>query len=174
MNPGLGTPRCPRCLSLLDHDSEKGEWTITHVLHDAKSKVAAVGGDEVLALSTDVIILDVGRMTCGGCVASVNEGYTILAKEVMRANQLTSYGFKSNLHVAGQGATKGDISPSECKIFLFTAEREKRFARFPVAAWPTRAQRKARKAMAIKSLKSDGLQGHRTWVDRGGAERESK
>nr|XP_028956051.1 uncharacterized protein LOC114824029 isoform X4 [Malus domestica] len=35
MNPGLGTPRCPRCLSLLAHDSDKGEWTITPVLHDA-------------------------------------------------------------------------------------------------------------------------------------------
>ncbi|ESR43163.1 hypothetical protein CICLE_v10012980mg [Citrus x clementina] len=35
MNPGLGCPRCPRCLSLLDPNSEKGEWTITSVLHDA-------------------------------------------------------------------------------------------------------------------------------------------
>ncbi|KAM1121080.1 hypothetical protein TB2_002692 [Malus domestica] len=38
---------------------------------DAKSKVAAAGGDEVSALSTDVIVLDVGGMTCGGCAASV-------------------------------------------------------------------------------------------------------
>ncbi|KAL4394879.1 hypothetical protein HN51_022770 [Arachis hypogaea] len=35
LNPGLGTPRCPRCLSLLDPNVEKGEWTITPVLHDA-------------------------------------------------------------------------------------------------------------------------------------------
>ncbi|KAJ0463868.1 hypothetical protein HanHA300_Chr14g0520561 [Helianthus annuus] len=35
IKPGLGTPRCPRCLSLLDSDSDKGEWTITPVLHDA-------------------------------------------------------------------------------------------------------------------------------------------
>ncbi|KAH9737644.1 transmembrane protein [Citrus sinensis] len=35
MKPGLGCPRCPRCLSLLDPNSEKGEWTITSVLHDA-------------------------------------------------------------------------------------------------------------------------------------------
>ncbi|KAK9923339.1 hypothetical protein M0R45_031763 [Rubus argutus] len=35
MNPGLSSTRCPRCLSLLDHDSDKGEWTITPVLHDA-------------------------------------------------------------------------------------------------------------------------------------------
>ncbi|XP_056688359.1 uncharacterized protein [Spinacia oleracea] len=35
INPGLGTPRCPRCLSLLDSDSKNGEWTITSVLHDA-------------------------------------------------------------------------------------------------------------------------------------------
>ncbi|KAM2040629.1 hypothetical protein ACFX16_034537 [Malus domestica] len=38
---------------------------------DAKSKVVAAGGDEVSVLSTDVIILDVGGMTCGGCAASV-------------------------------------------------------------------------------------------------------
>ncbi|KAJ8448544.1 hypothetical protein Cgig2_012188 [Carnegiea gigantea] len=42
INPGLGTPRCPRCLSLLDSNSEKGEWTITSVLHDA-TVVAGTG-----------------------------------------------------------------------------------------------------------------------------------
>uniref|UniRef100_A0A5B6YNY5 Gb protein n=1 Tax=Davidia involucrata TaxID=16924 RepID=A0A5B6YNY5_DAVIN len=36
MNPGLGSPRCPRCLSLINPNSlENGEWTITSVLHDA-------------------------------------------------------------------------------------------------------------------------------------------
>ncbi|XP_028956049.1 uncharacterized protein LOC126614192 isoform X2 [Malus sylvestris] len=45
MNPGLGTPRCPRCLSLLAHDSDKGEWTITPVLHDATAVAGSgIGG----------------------------------------------------------------------------------------------------------------------------------
>ncbi|XP_047338753.1 uncharacterized protein LOC124942319 [Impatiens glandulifera] len=35
MNPGLGSPRCPRCLSLINSNPEKNEWTITPVLHDA-------------------------------------------------------------------------------------------------------------------------------------------
>ncbi|XP_056683664.1 uncharacterized protein [Spinacia oleracea] len=39
INPGLGTPRCPRCLFLLDSDSKNGEWTITSVLHDATAVV---------------------------------------------------------------------------------------------------------------------------------------
>ncbi|XP_041011781.1 copper-transporting ATPase PAA1, chloroplastic-like isoform X2 [Juglans microcarpa x Juglans regia] len=38
---------------------------------DAKSNLVSGGAEEVLALSTDVIILDVGGMTCGGCAASV-------------------------------------------------------------------------------------------------------
>ncbi|XP_040363785.1 copper-transporting ATPase PAA1, chloroplastic isoform X3 [Rosa chinensis] len=38
---------------------------------DSKSKVVASGGDDVSAVSTDVILLDVGGMTCGGCAASV-------------------------------------------------------------------------------------------------------
>ncbi|XP_010554895.1 PREDICTED: uncharacterized protein LOC104824485 isoform X2 [Tarenaya hassleriana] len=42
MNPGLGSARCPRCLSLVNPNSEKGEWTITSVLHDA-SAVAGSG-----------------------------------------------------------------------------------------------------------------------------------
>ncbi|XP_050382474.1 uncharacterized protein LOC126799334 [Argentina anserina] len=45
IKPGLGTPRCPRCLSLLDHESGKGEWTITPVLHDATAVVGSgIGG----------------------------------------------------------------------------------------------------------------------------------
>ncbi|CAL5328767.1 unnamed protein product [Camellia sinensis] len=35
MNPGLGSPRCPRCLSLLNPNVDNGEWAITSVLHDA-------------------------------------------------------------------------------------------------------------------------------------------
>ncbi|KAL6213800.1 hypothetical protein ACLB2K_013240 [Fragaria x ananassa] len=38
---------------------------------DAKSNVVASGCDEASAVSTDVIMLDVGGMTCGGCAASV-------------------------------------------------------------------------------------------------------
>ncbi|XP_059668549.1 uncharacterized protein LOC132313673 isoform X2 [Cornus florida] len=45
MNPGLGSPRCPRCLSLLSPNSENGEWTITSVLHDATAVAGSgVGG----------------------------------------------------------------------------------------------------------------------------------
>ncbi|XP_057508115.1 uncharacterized protein LOC130791040 [Actinidia eriantha] len=42
MNPGLGSPRCPRCLSLLNPNAENGEWAITSVLHDATA-VAGCG-----------------------------------------------------------------------------------------------------------------------------------
>ncbi|KNA21443.1 hypothetical protein SOVF_043180 isoform B [Spinacia oleracea] len=48
INPGLGTPRCPRCLSLLDSDSKNGEWTITSVLHDATA-VAGTGMGAMLS-----------------------------------------------------------------------------------------------------------------------------
>ncbi|XP_044490121.1 copper-transporting ATPase PAA1, chloroplastic [Mangifera indica] len=38
---------------------------------DSKSKLGGGRGEEVSAVSSDVIILDVGGMTCGGCAASV-------------------------------------------------------------------------------------------------------
>lgn len=38
---------------------------------EAKPNSVAGGADDVSALSSDVIILDVGGMTCGGCAASV-------------------------------------------------------------------------------------------------------
>ncbi|XP_057987871.1 copper-transporting ATPase PAA1, chloroplastic isoform X3 [Hevea brasiliensis] len=38
---------------------------------DAKSNLSAGGAEDVSALPSDVIILDVGGMTCGGCAASV-------------------------------------------------------------------------------------------------------
>ncbi|GLT38638.1 hypothetical protein SLA2020_128710 [Shorea laevis] len=45
ISPGLGSPRCPRCLSLLDPDSEKAEWSITSVLHDATAVAGSgIGG----------------------------------------------------------------------------------------------------------------------------------
>uniref|UniRef100_A0A0E0PUV4 Uncharacterized protein n=1 Tax=Oryza rufipogon TaxID=4529 RepID=A0A0E0PUV4_ORYRU len=40
MNPGLGSARCPRCLSLLTPNSSgEGDWAITSVLHDATAVV---------------------------------------------------------------------------------------------------------------------------------------
>ncbi|CAK9169943.1 unnamed protein product [Ilex paraguariensis] len=45
INPGLGSARCPRCLSLLNPNSENGEWTITSVLHDATAVAGSgIGG----------------------------------------------------------------------------------------------------------------------------------
>ncbi|XP_058204828.1 uncharacterized protein LOC131318841 [Rhododendron vialii] len=45
MNPGLGSPRCPRCLSLLNPNAENGDWAITSVLHDATSVAGSgIGG----------------------------------------------------------------------------------------------------------------------------------
>ncbi|WVY97214.1 hypothetical protein V8G54_029365 [Vigna mungo] len=49
LNPGLGSPRCPRCLSLLNPNPEKGEWTITPVLHDATA-VAGLGIGAMLSV----------------------------------------------------------------------------------------------------------------------------
>ncbi|OAP07819.1 hypothetical protein AXX17_AT2G39250 [Arabidopsis thaliana] len=56
MNPGLGSARCPRCLSLLNPNSEKGEWTITPVLHDA----AAVAGSGIGGLLSAVHAFNTG------------------------------------------------------------------------------------------------------------------
>ncbi|KMZ66226.1 hypothetical protein ZOSMA_2G02360 [Zostera marina] len=41
LNPGLGSPRCPRCFSFVN-PTPSGEWAITPVLHDA-TKVAGAG-----------------------------------------------------------------------------------------------------------------------------------
>ncbi|KAG2285135.1 hypothetical protein Bca52824_044739 [Brassica carinata] len=56
MNPGLGSARCPRCLSLLTPNPEKGEWTITSVLHDA----AAVPGSGIGGLLSAVHAFNTG------------------------------------------------------------------------------------------------------------------
>ncbi|XP_077230815.1 uncharacterized protein LOC143863915 isoform X2 [Tasmannia lanceolata] len=48
INPGLGSPRCPRCLSLINPNSADGEWTITSVLHDAAA-VAGSGAGAMLS-----------------------------------------------------------------------------------------------------------------------------
>ncbi|XP_042409441.1 uncharacterized protein LOC121998541 isoform X3 [Zingiber officinale] len=48
MSPGLGSARCPRCLSLINPNPEKGGWAITSVLHDAAS-VAGSGAGGLLS-----------------------------------------------------------------------------------------------------------------------------
>ncbi|KAJ1432861.1 hypothetical protein SESBI_06401 [Sesbania bispinosa] len=56
LNPGLGSARCPRCLSLLNPNSERGEWTITSVLHDA----TAVAGSGIGGMLSTVHGLNTG------------------------------------------------------------------------------------------------------------------
>lgn len=109
---------------------------------DSKLAAAAEGGEGVSALPSDVIILDVGGMSCGGCVASVkrilesqpqvSSASVNLTTETAvvwpvaeakdspnwqaqlgeaLAKHLTNCGFKSNLRVAGEAISEGDISP---------------------------------------------------------------
>ncbi|KAL8142880.1 hypothetical protein V2J09_015912 [Rumex salicifolius] len=54
LNPGLGTARCPRCLSPLDSRSADGDWTITPVLHDATA-VAGSGLGALLSTNMGLI-----------------------------------------------------------------------------------------------------------------------
>ncbi|CAN1307033.1 hypothetical protein LINPERPRIM_LOCUS26963 [Linum perenne] len=56
INPGLGTPRCPRCLSLLDADAGNCEWAIASVLHDP----TAVAGSGIGAMLSAVHGLNAG------------------------------------------------------------------------------------------------------------------
>ncbi|XP_030453041.1 uncharacterized protein LOC115674700 [Syzygium oleosum] len=56
INPGLGSPRCPRCLSLLNPQAGNGEWTITPVLHDT----TAVAGSGLGALLSAVHSFNTG------------------------------------------------------------------------------------------------------------------
>ncbi|XP_020594979.1 uncharacterized protein LOC110035078, partial [Phalaenopsis equestris] len=49
INPGLGSARCPRCLSLVNPNSEE-KWTIASVLHDA----TAVAGSGIGAMLSAV------------------------------------------------------------------------------------------------------------------------
>ncbi|KAL7098084.1 hypothetical protein ABFS83_10G176700 [Erythranthe nasuta] len=45
MKPGLGTARCPRCLSLLNPNNGNSEWKVTPVLHDATAVAGSgIGG----------------------------------------------------------------------------------------------------------------------------------
>ncbi|XP_039129002.1 uncharacterized protein LOC120264937 [Dioscorea cayenensis subsp. rotundata] len=48
IKPGLGSARCPRCLSLVDPNSGSAGWTITSVLHDATA-VAGSGAAAMLS-----------------------------------------------------------------------------------------------------------------------------
>ncbi|TVU32371.1 hypothetical protein EJB05_24098 [Eragrostis curvula] len=48
INPGLGSARCPRCLSLLNPSAGERDWAITSVLHDATA-VAGSGAGALLA-----------------------------------------------------------------------------------------------------------------------------
>ncbi|KAJ8633152.1 hypothetical protein MRB53_026488 [Persea americana] len=48
INPGLGSARCSRCLSLINPNSGSGEWTLNPVLHDATS-VAGTGAGGMLS-----------------------------------------------------------------------------------------------------------------------------
>ncbi|KAM7500282.1 hypothetical protein LguiA_024696 [Lonicera macranthoides] len=50
INPGLGSPRCPRCLSLLNPSPNNAEWTITSVLHDATAVVGSGFGGMLSAI----------------------------------------------------------------------------------------------------------------------------
>ncbi|WVZ82055.1 hypothetical protein U9M48_029364 [Paspalum notatum var. saurae] len=43
INPGLGSPRCPRCLSLLNPTAGEKDWTITPVLHGATAAGSGTG-----------------------------------------------------------------------------------------------------------------------------------
>ncbi|XP_078429495.1 uncharacterized protein LOC144701651 [Wolffia australiana] len=49
INPGLGSARCPRCLSLVNPHAENAEWTLTSVLHDATA-VAGSGAGALLSV----------------------------------------------------------------------------------------------------------------------------
>ena len=46
INPGLGSARCPRCLSLLNPATSSGgrDWAITSVLHDATAVTGSGAG----------------------------------------------------------------------------------------------------------------------------------
>ncbi|XP_058079270.1 uncharacterized protein LOC131227502 [Magnolia sinica] len=50
IKPGLGSPRCPRCLSIIDPYSVNGEWTITAVLHDATAVAGSGAGGMLSAI----------------------------------------------------------------------------------------------------------------------------
>ncbi|CAH9117281.1 unnamed protein product [Cuscuta europaea] len=44
IKPGLGSARCPRCLSLFNLTFDNAEWIITPVLHDFTSVAGSVMG----------------------------------------------------------------------------------------------------------------------------------
>ncbi|KAG6520809.1 uncharacterized protein LOC122051728 [Zingiber officinale] len=90
MNPGLGSARCPRCLSLINPNPEKGEWTITSVLHDAAS-VAGSGAGGLLS-----------------AVHSMNSGIPFIQQHVKGPKWLQfSVGIPSLLLYSGASAALG-------------------------------------------------------------------
>ncbi|KAG6517939.1 hypothetical protein ZIOFF_021339 [Zingiber officinale] len=99
MNPGLGSARCPRCLSLINPNPEKGEWTITSVLHDAAS-VAGSGAGGLLS-----------------AIHSMNSGIPFIQQHVKGPKWLQfSVGIPSLLLYSGASAALG-----VCKAFIIYA-----------------------------------------------------
>ncbi|KAI5671657.1 hypothetical protein M9H77_12021 [Catharanthus roseus] len=95
MKPGLGSPRCPRCLSLLNPTSDRGEWTITSVLHDATVVVAELCFDEYsyskcsnMQLKVELhmeVLLDKAGSGIGGLLTAIhgfNSGIPYVQKHV--------------------------------------------------------------------------------------------
>ncbi|KAK9193942.1 hypothetical protein WN944_004643 [Citrus x changshan-huyou] len=102
MNPGLGCPRCPRCLSLLDPNSEKGEWTITSVLHDATA-VAGSGFGAML-----------------GAVYGFNTGIPFLQNHLKGPKWLPFVtGIPLLLMFSGASAAFGGMNGAFILIFIF-------------------------------------------------------
>ncbi|XP_042399672.1 uncharacterized protein LOC121989602 isoform X1 [Zingiber officinale] len=90
MSPGLGSARCPRCLSLINPNPAKGGWAITSVLHDAAS-VAGSGAGGLLS-----------------AVHSMNSGIPFIQKHVKGPKWLQfSVGIPSLLLYSGTSAVLG-------------------------------------------------------------------
>ncbi|KAI3838452.1 hypothetical protein MKX03_013216 [Papaver bracteatum] len=90
INPGLGSPRCPRCLSLISPNSETGEWTINGVLHG----FTAVAGSGAAALFSGI--------------QSYNLGIPFIQKHVKGPKWLPfAIGIPSSILIAATSATLG-------------------------------------------------------------------
>ncbi|KAJ6828025.1 uncharacterized protein M6B38_364645 [Iris pallida] len=78
INPGLGSARCPRCLSLLNPNSNNAQWTITSVLHDFTEVVGAGAGGMLSAVhgfNTGIQLVSVCSEACEGAqVAAIRCG----------------------------------------------------------------------------------------------------
>ncbi|XP_028053429.1 uncharacterized protein LOC114257821 [Camellia sinensis] len=69
MNPGLGLPRCHRCLSLLNPNADNGEWTITSVLHDATVVISYLILIYMLALELAECLVQFMVSIQGSCIS---------------------------------------------------------------------------------------------------------